>query len=112
MSLRAENAGLDVHSTVVKPSLDNYTKLNRTATPSPGPVSADETETFQQSIDARLLELEQDLHDTDLSGDPKASLPTSIDEKYLELETRIVKECIREFTKGNMFFSYDFGRNF
>jgi hypothetical protein len=35
--------------------------------------------------------------------------PTSIREKYTELETKILRQTIKEFAKGEMYFAYDFG---
>ena len=35
--------------------------------------------------------------------------PASQEERHVELETKIVRECIRLFTKGEMYFSYTFG---
>ena len=37
--------------------------------------------------------------------------PTSTEERYNEMDDKILKECIKEFTKGVMFFAYNFGRN-
>ncbi|KAI8989706.1 SacI homology domain-containing protein [Trametes punicea] len=34
--------------------------------------------------------------------------PQTIEEKHTELENKIVRECIREFTRGGMYFSYTF----
>ncbi|KAI0301975.1 SacI homology domain-containing protein [Russula brevipes] len=34
--------------------------------------------------------------------------PTSIREKYTELETKILRQTIKEFSKGEMYFAYDF----
>ncbi|KAI0362423.1 hypothetical protein OH77DRAFT_1467127 [Trametes cingulata] len=34
--------------------------------------------------------------------------PQTIEEKHTELEDKIVRECIREFTRGGMYFSYTF----
>jgi hypothetical protein len=36
--------------------------------------------------------------------------PISEEEKYTQLEAKVVKECIREFTKGGMYFAYNFGK--
>jgi hypothetical protein len=36
--------------------------------------------------------------------------PATTEEKHSELEDKIVRECIREFAKGGMYFSYDFGK--
>ena len=35
--------------------------------------------------------------------------PDSVEERHTELEDKIVRECIREFTKGGMYFAYTFG---
>jgi hypothetical protein len=35
--------------------------------------------------------------------------PPTTEEKYSALEDKIVRECIREYTKGGMYFAYDFG---
>ncbi|KAG9318553.1 hypothetical protein JVU11DRAFT_645 [Chiua virens] len=34
--------------------------------------------------------------------------PDSVEERHTELEDRVVRECIREYTKGCMFFAYHF----
>ncbi|KAI0664663.1 SacI homology domain-containing protein [Cubamyces menziesii] len=34
--------------------------------------------------------------------------PQTIEEKHTELENKIVRECIREFTRGGMYFAYTF----
>ena len=38
-----------------------------------------------------------------------APAPNSSEQRYTELEERILRECIREFTKGDMYFSLRFG---
>ena len=35
--------------------------------------------------------------------------PATIEEKHNELEDKIVRDCVREFTRGVMFFAYTFG---
>lgn len=35
--------------------------------------------------------------------------PPTIEERQSELDEKILKECIREYTKGGMFFAYNFG---
>ncbi|KAF4615242.1 hypothetical protein D9613_002633 [Agrocybe pediades] len=35
--------------------------------------------------------------------------PATVEEKHSEMETKVVRECIREFTKGDMYFAYNFG---
>ncbi|KAF8969687.1 SacI homology domain-containing protein [Flammula alnicola] len=34
--------------------------------------------------------------------------PATVEERHSELETKVVRECIREFTKGDMYFAYNF----
>lgn len=44
-------------------------------------------------------------------GATLASNPSqTTEEHHSEFEDRIVRECVREYTKGCMFFAYDFGR--
>lgn len=38
-----------------------------------------------------------------------APAPATVEEKHLEMETKIIRECVREFTKGGMYFAYTFG---
>ena len=35
--------------------------------------------------------------------------PATTEERHSELETKVIRECIREFTKGGMYFAYKFG---
>ncbi|CDO73557.1 hypothetical protein BN946_scf185014.g27 [Trametes cinnabarina] len=79
------------------------------------------------SIDHALVEqsdesvnepLDLDSIVTDESKDPEEVLdsivtsaappPQTMEEKHTELENKIVRECIREFTRGGMYFSYVF----
>lgn len=41
-----------------------------------------------------------------------APAPQTMEEKHSELEDKIVRECIREFTRGGMYFAYTFGQSF
>jgi hypothetical protein len=36
--------------------------------------------------------------------------PASVEEKQTELERKIIRECIKEFSKGGMYFAYNFGK--
>lgn len=36
--------------------------------------------------------------------------PESVEERHIELEERVVRECVREYVKGCMYFAYHFGR--
>jgi hypothetical protein len=38
-----------------------------------------------------------------------APAPTSSEERHRELEEKVVRECVRELTKGGMYFAYTFG---
>ena len=35
--------------------------------------------------------------------------PATTEERHSELETKVIRECVREFTKGGMYFAYRFG---
>ena len=39
-----------------------------------------------------------------------APTPATSEERHSQLEEKIVKECIREYTKGGMYFAYTFGK--
>lgn len=41
-----------------------------------------------------------------------APAPATAEEQHSELENKVIRECIREFTKGGMYFSYAFGTLF
>lgn len=55
-----------------------------------------------------------------MDGEPTAAInttiastapsPDSVEERHTELEDRVVRECIREYVKGCMYFAYHFGR--
>ncbi|KAK7693744.1 hypothetical protein QCA50_003316 [Cerrena zonata] len=36
--------------------------------------------------------------------------PSTTEEKHNELEDKIIRDCVREFTRGGMYFSYTFGK--
>lgn len=40
-----------------------------------------------------------------------APAPATVEERHSELETRVVRETIREFTKGGMYFAHNFGES-
>jgi phosphatidylinositol 4-phosphatase len=64
----------------------------------------------QKSLDA-LFKDEQDgpreVLDSILAE--TAPPPATSEEKHSQLEDKIVRECIREYTKGGMYFAYNFG---
>lgn len=41
-----------------------------------------------------------------------APQPTTTEQRHADLEEKIIRECVREFTKGDMYFSYTFGALF
>lgn len=41
--------------------------------------------------------------------DATAPAPETTAAQHVELENKVVRECIREYTKGGMYFAYDFG---
>jgi phosphatidylinositol 4-phosphatase len=59
----------------------------------------------------RMVREEQGVPAEVLDGllETTAPAPATSEAKHNEMEDRIVKECIREFTKGGMYFAYNFG---
>lgn len=41
---------------------------------------------------------------------PQPEQPVLTEDRHSELEEKIVRECIKEFTKGGMYFAYNFGK--
>lgn len=81
-----------------------------------GPTASD-----QQSISTvdSMDDLMPDLDDPTETSQPDAILdklitasagpPATMEERHSQLDTKVVRECLREFSKGGMYFSYDFG---
>jgi hypothetical protein len=46
---------------------------------------------------------------SDIIASTASNEPSSVADKHTELEDKIVKEVIREYSKGEMFFAYSFG---
>ena len=67
------------------------------------------------SESSQLLEPHSDVDDEDSAEGPQdllktmPSSPISAKERRNEMDARIVRECIREYAKGGMYFSYGFG---
>lgn len=38
-----------------------------------------------------------------------ALAPTTIEEKHTELQQKILRQCVKDFLKGEMYFGYNFG---
>ncbi|KAH7926636.1 hypothetical protein BV22DRAFT_1062448 [Leucogyrophana mollusca] len=92
--------------------LSFWSRLSKRTSNIPSALAAD----VQQS----LLEERQSLDSIiqDAYGEPEKAIssiiaatappPASTEEKHSELEDRIVRECIKEFTKGGMYIAYNF----
>ena len=62
------------------------------------------------SLDEMIKEGDKDPHevlDTILAA--SAPAPQTAEQKNTELEDKIIRECVNQFTKGGMYFSYTFG---
>lgn len=73
-------------------------------------VTSAEEEPLRESLDERIetgveepKAVLQDLLDS------TAPAPATVEERHSELDDKIVKECVKEFTKGGMYFAYNFG---
>lgn len=76
-----------------------------TQTPSsiaPGP-AADTSSTAQDEAQPSVEEVNEILAAT-----TPAAEPATVEERNTQLDDKIVKECVREFTKGDMYFAYNF----
>ena len=74
----------------------------------PSFLSAEGLLVVPKSVDGKGLEQDSAFSSSEHLNDILVDEPSK-DMQHHELESRIVKECIREFTKGTMFFSYNFG---
>jgi hypothetical protein len=65
----------------------------------------------QQALDAIIMEGKEDpaavLQEILTNTAPPPALEK---ERHSELEDKIIRECIREYTKGGMYFAYNFGK--
>ena len=66
-------------------------------------------EDLMESMDQGVVE-PQEVLDTIVTS--TAPPPQTIEERHSELEEKVVKETIRQFTRGGMYFSYSFGMPF
>ncbi|KAI0780655.1 SacI homology domain-containing protein [Trametes elegans] len=95
--------------------LSFWTRLSKRNSRQIAPIDRSLVEQTDESAN-EPLDLESIVKDE--SKDPEAVLesivnstapePKTIEEKHTELENKIVRECIREFTRGGMYFSYTF----
>ena len=71
--------------------------------PSTSASASEETLASNDAEDTR--EIVQEIMDSQATD-----AAATAEERHSELEDKIVKECIREFTKGGMYFAYNFGQ--
>jgi hypothetical protein len=91
--------------------LSKRTSVSTDAVLSPGldsaPISTSEE---QEAIENDIKEQQKEptiVLDSILAN--TAPPPASVEERYAQLESKIVRECVRQFTKGGMYFAYNFG---
>lgn len=63
----------------------------------------------RETIDMLLQAEEEPAKVVEAIVNSTAPPPATTEEKHTELEDKVVRECIREFTKGGMYFAYTFG---
>lgn len=90
----------------------------RDPVPQPSISQSPEQDALLSSEEGQLL-LPLDAIIKDDKGDPSQVLdsilastappPPTVEQKHTELEDKIVRECVREFTRGGMYFAYSFG---
>lgn len=71
------------------------------------PVAEEEAQPLDALIHEGMPEPQQVLSEIIETAAPP---PATIKEKYTELEAKILRQTVKEFTKGEMYFAYDFGR--
>jgi hypothetical protein len=74
------------------------------------PMESQATQREQETLDKIIQDAEEnpaEVIKTILAT--AAPPPTTTEERHSELEDKVIRECIREFTKSDMYFSYTFG---
>jgi hypothetical protein len=71
------------------------------------PLSMDEEQDVLDELMKNANETPAEVIETILTS--TAPPPVTIEEKNSEMETKVIRECVREFTKGSMYFTYTFG---
>lgn len=82
-----------------------------------GPTASDQQSiSTVDSMDDLMPDLDDPTGDTsqpdavlDRLINASAAPPATMEEKHSQLDAKVVRECLREFSKGGMYFSYDFG---
>lgn len=73
----------------------------------PEPLSANEEHAVLDKLMKDAKEEPAEVIGTILAS--TAPPPATIEERHLEIETKVIRECVREFTKGSMYFTHNFG---
>ncbi|KAJ7172335.1 SacI homology domain-containing protein [Mycena filopes] len=90
--------------------LSFWSRLSKRTSISATPVTSTPSEELppSQSLDEIIEENQEPAVVLSNLIETLAPPPASSEEQHTELEDKIVKECIREFTKGGMYFAYTF----
>jgi phosphatidylinositol 4-phosphatase len=96
---------------VLATRLSFWNRLSKTSDAKTSNVESVVDEEDHQPLDSLIHEDMSEPHEV-LSRiiETAAPPPTTIREKYTELETKILRQTIKEFAKGEMYFAYDFGK--
>ncbi|KAL1743446.1 SacI homology domain-containing protein [Schizophyllum fasciatum] len=81
----------------------SFWKTTRSAAAASAPGPTADTQTTAQEEEANAQEVSEIL-----AAATPAAAPATAEERNTQLDDKIVKECIREFTKGDMYFAYNF----
>ncbi|KAI0277671.1 SacI homology domain-containing protein [Russula aff. rugulosa BPL654] len=94
---------------VLATRLSFWNRLSKTSDAKTSNVESVVDEEDHQPLDSLIHEDMSEPHEV-LSRiiETAAPPPTTIREKYTELETKILRQTIKEFAKGEMYFAYDF----
>lgn len=82
-----------------------WNKFTKRQSPVTSTSAATSSDTLASNDTEDTQEIVQEILDSH-AADAKAT----VEERHSELEDKIVKECVREFTKGGMYFAYNFGK--
>ena len=73
-------------------------------------IAPDEEELIRESIQDKLDNTDEEPSEVlQEILEATSPMPPTAEERQNELDDKILKECIREFTKGGMYFAYNFG---
>lgn len=97
--------------------LSFWSQLSKRTNTSTSPAEAEFLVPHPQSLVEEQQAIDKMIHDNkETPGEVIDSIlastappPVTSEEKHSEMEIKIVRECIREFSKGGMYFAYNFG---